>query len=174
VILVTDQVDGRLKNGTMLRSSDRVAFSRKTGCKMDTGLVSSTSAPYARVPLRPHRYPAWLVASGIAIAIATAYSVVLLPSYLHAFYAVRRAEAAQAQGDRALAERSLLEALRFVPSSKETRIELAIVLFQDPSEEVQRRGLDYLYGLTVDNQEWKSITAAVPKKLRDYLQLMRQ
>src|SRR5215468_8880236 len=92
---------------------------------MHRGNATSNSVPHARVPLRPHRYPAWLVASGIAIVAATVYSLVLLPSYLHAFCSVRRAEAAQARGDRALAERSFLEALHFVPSSKEARIGLA-------------------------------------------------
>jgi hypothetical protein len=141
---------------------------------MQTGNAASTSPPHARPALRPHRYPAWLVASGIAIVMATVYSVVLLPSYLQAFYAVRRAEAAQAQGDRALAERTFLQALQSVPSSKEARIELAILLFQDPADEVQRRGLEYLYGLTVDNQEWKSIEAALPIRLRNDLQVVRE
>src|SRR5262249_14730303 len=127
-----------------------------------------------RVPLRPHRYPAWLVASGIAIVAATVYSLVLLPSYLHAFCSVRRAEAAQARGDRALAGCSFLEALHFVPSSKEARIGLAILLFQDPAEAAERRGLAYLDGVSVDNDEWNRIAAAVPKELRDDLQVMRQ
>jgi hypothetical protein len=130
--------------------------------------------PGRRDPLPRHRYPAWLVAAGLSIIVATTYSATLLPSYLNAFCAIRIAEAAHARGDRSLAESKLLEALRIVPSSKSARIELAVVLFENPATDVQRRGLGYLQGITLDKAEWRRIDAVLPSEFRDYFQTVRE
>ena len=144
------------------------------------GMTSSASAapnaaPPARLePLPRHRYPAWLVVAGAAIIAATIYSAILVPSYLNAFRAIRSAEAAQARGDRALAESKLLEALRIAPTSKSARIELATLLLGDPAADVQQRGLSYLVGLKLDRGEWQRIEAVMPSEYRDLFQTVAE
>jgi hypothetical protein len=124
--------------------------------------VASVAAP----PLKPHRYPAWLVVFTVLILGAVGFSATLIPPYLEAFVGLRRAEAMIAAGDRAAAEARLLDALRVLPSSKAARIQMAVLLFADPSEARQQRGLDYLRGFTLDKYEWRRVSAALPEKFR--------
>jgi len=125
--------------------------------------VASSVAP---APLKPHRYPAWLVAFTALILGVVVYSATLIPPYLNAFVALRRAEAAVAAGDRATAEARLLDVLRVFPSSKAARIEMAVLLLADPSEARQRRGLDYLGGITLGRYEWQRVSAVLPENFR--------
>jgi hypothetical protein len=91
----------------------------------------------------------------------------LVPPYLEAFVAVRRAHVALTAGNHAAAETYLLDALRWLPSSKAARIEIAVLLLADPSEAQQRRGLDYLAGIKLGKYEWPRVSAVLPDKFRN-------
>jgi hypothetical protein len=126
-------------------------------------LVATPTGP---APLKPHHYPAWLVAFTALIFGAVVYSATLIAPYLDAFVALRRAEAAVAAGDRTAAEARLRDVLRLFPSSKAARIDMAVMLLADPSEAQQRRGLDYLAGITLGKSEWQRVSAVLPEKFR--------
>jgi hypothetical protein len=122
--------------------------------------------PIVRTPLKPHRHPAWLLAVSALVIGAVVYSATLIPPYLGALVAVRRAHEAIAAGDRTAAETQLLDVLRLVPSSKSARIDIAVLLLADPSEKRQRRGLDYLAGIKLDKYAWQRVSAVLPDKFR--------
>jgi hypothetical protein len=131
-----------------------------------TSTIQGVAAPPVRpIPLKPHRYPLWLLAFTTLVIGAVAYSATLIPPYFEAFVSLRRAEASSAT-DHAAAEAELLDVLRLFPSSKSARIDLAALLLADPSETQQRRGLDYLAGIKLDKYEWQRISAVLPEKFR--------
>ena len=127
---------------------------------------NSAASPVAPAPLVPHRYPVWLVAFTALILGAVVYSATLIPPYLDAFVALRRAEAASAAGNRAASESRLLDVLRVFPSSKAARIDVAVLLLADPSDAQQRRGLAYLDGITLGKYQWKRVSDVLPEKFR--------
>jgi hypothetical protein len=133
----------------------------------------SADAPDTDVPLKPHRYPAWLIGSVALIICAVIYSAILIPPYLGAFKALRHGEAAAAAGARAEAEASLGDALRLVPSSKAARIEIAVLLFADPSPARQDRALEYLEGVELDRYQWSRISAVLPERFRTVFTTIR-
>jgi len=122
--------------------------------------------PVAPTQLKPHRYPAWLLAFAALVIGAVVYSATLIPPYLEAFVALRRAHADIAAKDRTAAEAQLLSVLQLVPSSKSARIDIAVLLLADPSEAQQRRGLNYLSGIKLDKYEWPRVSAVLPDKFR--------
>ena len=129
----------------------------------EEGVAASAAVP---LPLKPHRYPVWLVAFTALVLGAVVYSATLIGPYLEAFVALYRAKAAVAAGDRVVAEAQLLDVLRLFPSSKSARIEIAVLLLADPWEPQQRRGLDYLNGIMLGKYEWQRVSAVLPDKFR--------
>jgi hypothetical protein len=125
------------------------------------------ASPVGPIPLKPHRYPAWLLAFTALVIGAFVYSATLITPYVKAFVALRRAEAAISARDRTVAEARLLDVLRLFPSSKSARVGIAVLLVADPSETQQRRGLDYLDGIKLNKYEWQRVSAVLPEKFRD-------
>ncbi|HMA74766.1 MAG TPA: hypothetical protein VKP67_25230 [Xanthobacteraceae bacterium] len=134
---------------------------------MKTAERNSAGCADAPVPLRPHRYPAWLVFFTALLLGAILYSATLIPPYLDAFVALHRAKAAVAAGDRAASEARLLDVLHAFPSSKPARIEIAVLLLANPAEAQQRRGLGYLEGIKLGKYEWQRVSAVLPEKFRN-------
>ncbi len=139
-----------------------------------TSTEQAAAAPVAAVPLKPHRYPLWLIGFAVLVVGAVAYSAIRIPPYLNAFIALRRAEAAAATGHRTEAEADLRDVLRLVPSSKAARIEIAVLLFTDPAPAQQQRGLEYLEGITLDGPQWSRVSAALPENLRGAFQPVKK
>jgi hypothetical protein len=101
-----------------------------------------------RPPIQPYRYPLWLIAFSVATITAFFYSLVLIPPFLGGYIHLQRASSARGAGDPEAAETQLLQVLQIFPTSKAARIDLAVMLLADPSEDEQTRGLDYLKGMT--------------------------
>lgn len=135
---------------------------------MTSAELGAAAPPVRPAPLKAHRYPVWLLAFAVLVAATVVYSAALVPPYLEAFVSLRRAEAAIGAQNRSAAEERLLDVLRLFPSSKFARLDIAVLLLGDPSEAQQRRGLDYLKGVTLDKHEWQKVSAVLPEKFRGF------
>jgi hypothetical protein len=132
------------------------------------------SSGVAFIPLKPHRYPLWLVAVALVVTGALVYSAILVPPYLGAYLTMRHAEGALAKGDRGAAQALFLDVLQAFPSSKSAHIEIAILLLADPAEAQQQRGLDYLNGINLDKYEWRRVSAVLPERFRNRFETVKK
>jgi hypothetical protein len=124
------------------------------------------ASPIGLTPLKPHRYPIWLLGFTALVVAAVVYSTTLITPYIEAMAALTHGHRAVGAKDRTAAEAYYLDVLRLVPSSKAARLELAILLLAEPSEARQRRGLDYLAGIKLDKHDWQRVGAVLPDKFR--------
>jgi hypothetical protein len=118
------------------------------------------------VPLKPHRYPLWLVGVAAIVVGAVIYSATLAPPYIHAQLTMWRADAALAKGDRPTAEADYRDVLRIFPTSRSVRLEMAILLLADRDVERQNEGLTYLEDMKLGKSEWARVSAVLPERFR--------
>jgi hypothetical protein len=104
------------------------------------------------------------------VILAALYSLTLLPSLYGAARLLHKAERATSEIDTRLAENLLLDVLRSAPSSARARIDLAILYFRTSSETDQRKALDLLSGLKINEDNWRRISAVLPDKYRSLFQ----
>ena len=121
-------------------------------------------------PLKPHQYPKWVLAIGVAVIAVLAYSMALLPNYMSATRELRSAQASYRSRDFDSAAREYLLALDRVPSSKVARLGAAKAIFSNSSKSDDLTGLKMLDGVALDSGEWSDLKLVMPVEYQKYFQ----
>lgn len=124
--------------------------------------------------LPPHKYPLWVKLFGIAIVIATIYSLVLLPEYLVAAKKMRATKIAYQNGSYDESIQLYSYVLETVPTSKAARIGAAEAIFSNSDKSDDEVGLSLLQGITLDKDTWARITRVMPVEYQQYFGDVKQ
>jgi hypothetical protein len=118
--------------------------------------------------ISPHKYPLWVVISGILVLVALAYSLISLPDYFNATRDLRAAQIAYKNGNFDDAINLYQSVLNSVPTSKVARLGAAKAIFSNKDKSDDSSGLDLLEGISINSNEWKELTKVMPLEYQQY------
>ena len=126
-------------------------------------------------PLPPHRYPAWLIGSGLLVAALLITSLYDLPRYWTPVRAMRAATKAANSGDHATAASKFEEILQRNPDFGNVRMRLAMELYKSPQLADHRKADELLKGreLPVDYRVDLVVTLFESRLIADHLDALR-
>ena len=113
-------------------------------------------------PVRPFRYPLWIVLFAAAVLAAAGYAALSLPVYVPAARAFKEAKRLDASGDHAGAEGLFRTVLAVAPQSKNARIAMAKALFADGDPTHAQEAMQLLVGIEIDKSDWQELKAVMP------------
>ena len=129
--------------------------------------VSDLQSP---VLVARHRYPIWLVVFTVLVVYLIINSLILVPPYWDAARELHRGEQQMKLGDRGGAEATFSKILQRFPTSKSTRMNMAVLLFSSPSEVDNQKAVGILDDVRLQKDDWKRLSAVMPAKYRSQLQ----
>jgi hypothetical protein len=118
--------------------------------------------------LPAHKYPLWVKLFASAIALATLYSLILLPKYWVASKNLNAAKLAYQTGKYTDAIGFYQNVLKIVPSSKTARIGAAEVIFSNDDKSDDESGLALLEDVALDDYTWSKISKIMPVEYQKY------
>jgi hypothetical protein len=119
-------------------------------------------------PIPPHKYPLWVIISGIIVLGALVYSLIILPDYFAATRDLRAAQTAYKNGNFDEAVIHYSSALNTVPTSKVARLGAAKAIFSNKDNSDDITGLQWLEGISINSSEWSDLTQVMPVEYQKY------
>lgn len=118
-------------------------------------------------PLPSHRYPFLIYIFCVVILISICYSLYDLPIYLKAgkFFHVAKSEYENNQFEKAIED--FKQALKFVPTSKVIKINIAKAYFKEGGDRNETIALNYLDDITLSKNEYDDIRQIMPDKYQE-------
>jgi len=117
-----------------------------------------------REALQPHKYPVWVISFASLVILSFLYSLFLIPKYLITSKKLNYGNAAYQMGKYADAIEAYSSVLKLVPSSKVARMKIAEAYFSNDNEMDNERGIYYLEGLSLNDNEWNHLKTIIPKE----------
>jgi hypothetical protein len=118
--------------------------------------------------IQPHKYPLWVVISGIIVLFALVYSLISLPDFFAATRDLRAAQTAYKNGNFDNAVILYSSVLNSIPTSKVARLGAAKAIFSNKDNSDDITGLQLLEGISINSSEWSDLTQVMPVEYQRY------